>query len=698
MKKRIVSTTIAIFMSFVIVILSSGITASAATNTNEQKTFPLNSDIVFRGDFSSHEIYFNVNKWWNVNSANMTVNFTRSQIKSENTQTFFVFYINNIPFRTEQVYYKGNDNVQTLKLNVPKRLFKEGTNTLKIEAYMRISEMPCVDDVNPANWATVNKGTNITLNFANKESNNNIGNFPYPYIRENNNPSANTQIVVPNNYKDFDVSNAFLLNSYLGRIFEQGDYNGQIVKESDINKSDNLIYIGSYNTLPKEIKDKVLSSKVNFNNQALIEQIDSPYSNGNKVLLLLSDNKDILTKATKLLMNPSIVNQLNINSYVVDNNVQELQTVDGVKDKVTLQDMGVNGAYLEGPFTRSVDIGYKMPKNRVLAAGGKIFLNMRYAQNLDFNKALVTVYINDVPVGSKALTANKANGDTLELNIPTDIKTASYLNIEIAFNLAVKDTWCEKRQVKAPWAYVTPDSYVYLPTVQTKNYNFSRYPNPYVQDNDFNNVLVVAPDNMNSTDLTKLGQMFVLMGQGTKYNVGNITVENGNNVTDAKNDSNLIVYGTPNNNSFIKNINNDLWFKYNSNYTGFESNAKQFLTEPYNSQITSMQISKSPYNSQRGMLVVTAPDETNLENGMIYLDSSKKILELTGDSALIDENGNVENYQMVKPENGEPVFDAIKGSNSLTKGLMGLLGLIIILIVVAGLLFINKYKKTNKVK
>ncbi|MGL4849534.1 MAG: cellulose biosynthesis cyclic di-GMP-binding regulatory protein BcsB [Clostridium sp.] len=696
MKRKISSTLLAILMAFTFVILSSGITANAATNSNEQKTFSLQSDVVFRGDFSSHEIYFNVNKWWNVNGANMTVNFTRSQIKSENTQTFFVFYINNIPFRTEQVYYKGNDNVQTLKLNVPKRLFKEGTNTLKIEAYMRISELPCVDDVNPANWATVNKGTNITLNFANKESNNNIGNFPYPYIRENNNPSADTQIVVPNDYKDFDVSNAFLLNSYFGRVFEQSDYNGQIVKQSDVNKNDNLIYIGSYDSLPQEVKDKVSNSNVNFDNQALIEQINSPYNNGNKMLLVLGSNNELLTKATKLLMNSSIVNQLNINRYVVDNNVQELQIVNGVQDKITLQDMGVNGAYLEGPFTRSVDIGYKMPKNRVLAAGGKIFLNMRYAQNLDFNKALVTVYINGVPVGSKALSANKANGDTLELNIPTDIQTTSYLNIEIAFNLAVKDTWCEKRQVKAPWAYVTPESYVYLPTVQTKDYNFVRYPSPYIQDNDFNNVLVIAPNNMNSTDLTKLGQMFALMGQGTKYNVGNITVENGNDVTSAKNSSNLIVYGTPNSNPFIKEINKDLWFKYNSSFTGFESNAKQFLTEPYNSQITSMQISKSPYNSSRGMLVLTAPNETNLQNAMLYLDNSKKELELTGDSALIDQNGNVQNYQMVKPEDNEPSFDMIKGSNILTKGLMGILVLLIALIVVAGLLFVNKYKKNKK--
>lgn len=693
MKKRVGSIFLTITLSVILIILSSGITASATPNSNEQKTFPLSSDIVFRGDFSSHEIYFNVDKWWDVSSANMTVNFTRSQIQSENAQTFFVFYINNIPFKTEQVYYKGNDNVQTLNLNVPTRLFKDGSNTLKIEAYMRISDLPCVDDVNPANWATINKGTNITVNFANKAANNNIANFPYPYIRENNNPSVNTQIVVPNNYKDYDASNAFLLNSYLGRIFTQGDYNGQIVKANDINKNDNLIYMGSYNDLPKELKDKVGNPNVDFNNEALIEQIDSPYNAGNKAILILSDSSEMLNKATRLMMNPSLILQLNSNSYVVNKDVQELQKVNEVQDKITLQDMGVNGAYLEGPFTRSVDIGYKMPKNRVLAAGGKIYLNMRYAQNLDYNKALVTVYINGVPVGSKSLEASKANGDTLELNIPTDIPNTSYLNIEIAFNLAVKDTWCEKREVKAPWAYVTPDSYLYLPTVQTKDYNFARYPNPYVQDNDFNNVLVVAPDNMNSTDLTKLGDMFALMGQSTKYNVGNITVQSGSNVTDLKDSDNLIVYGTPNNNPFIKNINDNLWFKYNSSYSGFESNAKQYLTQPFNSQIATFQISKSPFNSQRGMLVMTAPNETNLENSMLYLNNSKKILELTGDSAIIDQNGDVQNYQMAKPEDNSPSFDTLNQSNTLTKVLLGLFGLILILIIVAALLYFNKYKK-----
>ncbi|WP_297631712.1 cellulose biosynthesis cyclic di-GMP-binding regulatory protein BcsB [uncultured Clostridium sp.] len=692
MKKKIGSIFLAVALVFMLVITSNGITANATPNSNEQKTFSLNSDIVFSGDFSSHEIYFNVSKWWQVNSADMTVKFTRSQIQSENTQTFFVFYINNIPFRTEQVYYKGNDEVQTLNLNVPTRLFKEGSNTLKIEAYMRISDMPCVDDVNPANWATINQGTNITVNFANKASNNNIANFPYPYIRENNNPSVNTQIVVPNNYKNFDVSNAFLLNSYLGRLFTQGDYSGQIVKANDIDKNDNLIYIGNYSDLPNELKSKLGNPNVDYNNEALIEQIDSPYNQGNKVLFVLSDNSEMLNKATRVLMNPSLTLQLN-NSYVVNKDVQELQTVNGVSDKITLQDMGADGAYLEGPFTRSVDIGYKMPKNRVLTSGGKIYLNMRYSQNLDYSKALVSVYINGVPIGSKSLEASKANGDTLELTIPSDVKVTSYLNIEIAFNLAVPNEWCEKRQVKAPWAYVTPDSYIYLPTVQTKEYSFNRYPNPYVQDDSFNNVLVVTPNNMNSTDLTKLGDMFALMGQSTKYNVGDITVENGSNVTDLKNDDNLIVYGTPNNNPFIKDINSNLWFKYNSNYNGFESNAKQYLTEPFNSEISTFQISKSPFNDQRGMLVMTAPNEGNLENSMLYLDSSKKILELTGDSAIIDQNGTVQNYQMVKPEDNAPVFKSIENSNTLTKVLLGLFGLVVILVVVSALLYFNKYKK-----
>lgn len=699
MKKRLMHIFLTLGICAVFVLISSSVIASAAPNNDNQKTFSLNSDIVFRGDFSSHEIYFNVSKWWDVNGAELQVNYTRSQISTQNAQTFFVFYINNIPFRSQEIFYKGNDEVQTLKINVPKRLLKSGNNTLKIEAYMRISDLPCVDDVNPANWATINKGTGITVSFNNKLANDNIGNFPYPYLKENNNPQVNTQIVVPNNYKDYDISNALMMQSYLSRLFTTGDYNGTIVKENDINKDNNIIYIGSYNDLPAELKKSVGSvNGIDFNKEALIQQVNSPYSNNQniKALMILSDNQDMISKAVRLMMNYSLVMQLDSPRYVVNDNVKELQEIQGDKDTLTMQDLGSDGIYLQGPFTRSVNLGYKMPKNKVLASGGKIHLNMRYSQNLDFNKALVTVYINNVPVGSKKLSYDKANGDTLELTIPRDIPNSAYLNIEISFDLAMTNTWCEKRQEKTPWAYVTPDSYIYLPSVQSKDYNFQRYPNPYVENYAFNNVLVVTPDNMNSTDLTKLGNMFALMGTGTKYNTGNITVESGNSVGDLVNDSNLIVYGTPNNNPFIKKINNDLWFKYNSNYTGFESNAKQYLTTPFNENITTFQMCKSPFNSQRGMLVITSPKDKNLQDATLYLSDSKKILDLTGDSAIVDQYGNLQNFQMIKPENNAPSFDMFKQSNLLTKGLMGLLVLIIVLVGVSIFLYLNKYKKENK--
>lgn len=63
---------------------------------------------------------------------------------------------------------------------------------------------------------------------------------------------------------------------------------------------------------------------------------------------------------------------------------------------------------------------------KVLDDGLKIILNLRYFDNLDFEKFLVIVFINDVIVGSKKLDRLYFNNDKLELKIFKDIDNKNY--------------------------------------------------------------------------------------------------------------------------------------------------------------------------------------------------------------------------------------------------------------------------------
>lgn len=704
-KKIIKTLLICIFMVFIGFSLNSD-SSSATTrkfkviNQKDEKTFYIDSDVVFEEIFSSHSWFFNIDKWWNTEYVEAKIDFSINQLVQKSEESYIVFSVNDTPFLSKKIFYNPKEETQTISVKIPNKLIKKESNKFTINAYKRITGLPCVDDVNPANWLDIYKTSKVVVHYKELLSPNYISDFPYPFLKVNDDKYPKNAIVVSDKASNNEIALAFMLNSYLGMEYKNGDYNGKIIKMSDINKYNdyNLIFIGNQNGTPKEIKGKLKGvPQGNFDDGAVIKIIDSPYTKkeNTKVLAIISNNNELLEKAIRFIMNDSLVSQVNQDQYIIDKSTSELQEVKEPYDQSSLNNLGYNDIVLKGPFRQTANIQYYIPKSRSLSEGGEIKLNMRYAENLDFNKALVTIYINDVPIGSKKLTKENANGDTCELDIPLDIKQSGYLNIQVAFDLETKDYWCQRREEQTPWALVTNDSYIYVPSSKETNYYFNKYPNPFISNGEINNTLIITPDNIGSDDLTALGNIVAYWGKDLKYNTGTLIVENGSNVNGSKNYNNLIVYGTPNSNPFIKSINNNLWFKYSLNYNNFESNEKLYLTNPFSSEIATYQLDISPFNEQMVMLVVTSPNKDILIDSTRYLSSSKKITELNGDSQVIDKYGNIISFKMKSP-NEKPKFKTIKSTDATVKVLLIILIVITLLILFIIFMFIKKYKKIDK--
>ena len=75
----------------------------------------------------------------------------------------------------------------------------------------------------------------------------------------------------------------------------------------------------------------------------------------------------------------------------------------------------------------------------------------------------MTVYINDIPIGSKKLSAVNSNDDSVELNLPSVIRSMSHYNITVSFDLEEKDVLCKLSQESSPWIFISNQSYIYLP-------------------------------------------------------------------------------------------------------------------------------------------------------------------------------------------------------------------------------------------
>jgi hypothetical protein len=682
-----------ILIIFSINAVFSCLTVNAASDSIRYKSFDLESDVNFKGVFSSHSLYFDIDKYSVVKSLETNVVFNISQLITDKQNATITFSVNGTSFYSSKIFYKDTEELQNIKVPIPTTLIKEGMNEFKIETYCRISDEPCTDDVNNGNWITLKGTSSILMGFTDKESTNNISEFTYPFIKVNEGNQYNAVIAIPDNYTQEEFTAALMLQAYLGKVNKSRDYNGIIVKYSSIPSDKDIIYIGRFSNLPDKIKPLYNRlTQENYNEYAIIRKSNSPFNESNKLMSIVSENGNMLIKSIKLLMSKNLVSQINVDTFKVDANMKVENELSEENSNLTFKDLGLQEMQLKGPFRQSGSLSYSLPRNRVLSNGAKIKLFIRYSQNLDFNRSLLTVYINGTPIGSKKLNKGQANGDQLELPIPTDIKMSNYIDIKITFDLEQLNSTCEFRQEETPWALVTGDSYVYMPNNKLNFYKFDNYPQPFISEREFNNVALVVPENLSENEIEGISKVFSYMGKDVDYNSGILDVVEEKNFSDKYNNMNLILYGTPQQNKVIKDLNPKLWFKYNNNYNSFTGNEKLYLTEPYASNISIFQFDVSPYNKDRAILVLTSPKEDLLLKSLVFLSSTKQISKLSGDSALIDNFGNIETFQF-KKDTTKSIYEKFKSIQTNGKMFIGFAGMLLIFNIIAIVLYRYKYKK-----
>lgn len=699
MKKNIINT-IDILILVIIFFLNIGIEVYAApkgdiVEQNEStRTYGLNNDVSFNGAFSSHSIYFYVDKWWKNTKLEAEIDFCINQLIDNDEKAYIKLSVNGTPFYSQKISYKEDLEQQLIKTSIPNDALKDGSNELKIETYLRPSKLPCVDDVNLANWFVIKKSTNIKATFNNIVSNNKISDFPYPFLKnvDNDENIDNLLIVIPHDYNDSELSAAFILNSYLEKLNDNYKNKINILKYSDLTKEEhtNNIFIGRYNSFPNEYNEE--SSQ---NTDCMIKVLNSSYSDNNKNMMILCNDNDNLIKGIKSLQNKDLVFQLDSDTFNVKSDLKEQTEPDNVNGKITFKEMGINEIQLKGPFRRESTISYSIPKNRVFSQSDKIKLFMRYSENLDFDKSSITIYMNNTPIGSKKLEKEKSFNDEVELNLPSDVSNTNYLDIKIAFDLEQANSYCEERQEEIPWALVTGDSYLYVGNNNVEGYYFSSYSAPFVKDEMYNDVAMVVPDKLSSDEINSLGKVIGYLGKDVSYNSGDFKIVRSSNVTDSDKNKNLIIYGTPSTNNLISNINDQLWFKYDKDYTKFLSNEKLELTEPFSSNIANFQFDISKFNNQKAMLVLTSPNSEILKDSLVYLSSSNMFSKLNGDCAIIDKNGDIKTYKM-KKETSKPVYEKVQALNGNAKAMIMIIVLFLIFIVIAVVLYFLKNKKNRK--
>ncbi len=670
--------------------------------SSKSKNFRVEKDMKMEGVFGSNVFFFNIDGSWKVDSTYLNLIFTESELLDK-TQSTLTVYINDSPIYSMKVGDKKKYK-ESIKINIPKDKLISGYNEVKIKVYSRISEKPCIDDVNSGNWFIIHKGSYIHMDFKDREDTKTLKEFPYPYLKTSDENPTNSMIMVPDNFSQGEITSAMLLCSNFGSKRKFDNVNVKVYKTSEANLKNKLdiIFIGNKNNTPKNLLALLSKEEITrIDKDAIIKEVISPYNPDKKLLLLISNNEENMIKASKLLCSRDYMKQMDKDNIMVNDSMDVEDIKDEKGNKVLLSDLGYGNVSLKGPFKQEATFNLNIPKDRFIKEGAKVVINNRYSKNIDFDRSLITVYINDTPIGSKKLDSKAADNDSFEVSIPKDIRNNNNYEIKVVFNLEIKDLFCTFREGENPWAYILNNSYIHVPYKEGRDAVFENYPNPFIYNGGINDLTLVLSDKTTSEELNFAGNIMATIGHDININRGEFSAVTAKDLSSKLKKNNLIVIGTPESNSIIKNLNKNLYIKFNKGFSGFLSNEKMKFFQDYSSKLASVQLIDSPYNKENKAMIVTSTYTRDLVLAQKYLSDISLVKNLKGNAVTIDRDGIMnysyfgDKYDKEKEENGN--ISKLKNItlNSNIKNLLIFFIFIMVILVGGSLLFIKKYKKNS---
>ncbi|MFL1468701.1 cellulose biosynthesis cyclic di-GMP-binding regulatory protein BcsB [Paraclostridium bifermentans] len=687
---RIITIALSLILTF------SNISLIFADN-EDVKAYKFQDDVTINGVIGSTERFFNVSQNWDVKDLKLNLVYTKSELLDVNYSTITVF-INGEPVSSKRL--DGDRKYQDKwQVNIPKELVKSGYNSISIKAYKTISDKICRDDSNTANWLVIHKQSDIELNYSLKSNSNEIKDYNSIFTNIGNEEYVDTTFVLPDKYNSNELSSIMNLSLNMGQKLKADNFKLDVKLKSNLKEyNNNIIYVGGTNDTSTDFLNLLSNDEKNqAKNKAVIKQVISPFNKDKRMILIISDNSKALENATKLICNNELLNELNSSSFIIDETKDVSEIKKDTKNKLTLNDLGYNDFLLKGPFSQETNFDVSIPKNKISTAGSILNLKFRYAKNLDFGRSLVTVYVNDKPISSKKLSLEKADNDNLEVNLPTDVLGKNYYKIKVVFNLELKDLMCVTRDTDNPWAYILDSSFIKFDFKDNNSLNFKSYPYPFIDNQQANDINVVVSKNLNSSDLSNIANIIGNMGRDAVYNTGNLNVLTDSEFLNTNKKGNLIVIGTPDDNSILKDINKDLYIKFDKNFSGFENNDKiKFLDDKYSKQLSTIQLINSPYSKSNSAIIVSSLDKNSLSSSVRYLSDNNLTRDLKGDAGVVNRDGGIQdiNFKENNTKDEEPEDNSTKfklEKSSLTFILIA--GFLFLTVIISAILLILKYRK-----
>lgn len=613
-----------------------------AEDTSKIKNLSFPNDVSKQGVFGTYNYFLYVDDTWSFKeNPYLELIYSHSDI-SDYKKSSITVYVNDTPVQSILLDYTQSDRV-TKRIMLPSKYLNTGFNTIRIAIYNKLTDDPCGDDTNPANWLVLHKESHIHMNYALKKDSLGLVNYPYPYLIKDANAPINSVIVLPNQPNEKEVETAMLIAADFGKRERFTDLKPIVKQWSELtleDKKNNLIYISEFQKMPTEIK----SIRTGSIGENAITEHPSPFNPEKRILIISSSSKMDLRNALRILSNDDKLFQISGNIQSFGMSEKEDPPVIPQNKSASFEALGYDNQIFRGRFAQEASYVLSIPKDKIIGPNAFVKLNFKYSKTIDFERSSVIVSINDQPITDKPLTLAKADGDSLTVAIPSSFKNVEALNLKITFTLLDERYDCTTAYDGHLWAVLQNDSSIELPFNDLNQMSFEHYPYPLVKSGQFSNSLVVIPDLPQEPFLTSLSKVYAHLGHSLDY-INNSNLIMSHDFDSMHQNKNMLIIGTLKDNKALEAINKHLYIHYRDELT-LEPNGKFNLLMPFNQEAFVAQAISNPWNASYGVLVFTGTQKDQISHLASYLGTFEFSRRLQGDLVLINPYGNAKTYQI----------------------------------------------------
>lgn len=682
---KVIKQLFLLFAAVLFLYCAPVINTAAGTNDIHRESF--SSDYELQGLFAVCSQNFQAGDW-DIHEVKLTLYYTVTMLVREEISDFTVS-VNGQPVFSGRIPLTGGET-QKLDISIPSACVRKGSNQISIEAYIRTNdEDPCKDDVSSASWMVILKESAVTVNYTPAAKCQTAADIYGKLTSIEALENEESAVVIPQNATEAELTASAYAMTGISANAELFYDNMEVAAYGESNAANKkyVLYISGYDHLQPEMKNRMSEAqKAAAEKDAVIAFLQD--GEEKNYLLITGKDTQALINACRLLGNKAYMQQLSVPWKKVGAQDNVVFSYDEKAESVLTE----TGSYVNGPFSQSASFYIETAANRKIAAGSRLTLRFRYAENLDFDRALVTVYIGDTPLGSKKLSRETANGDVFALDIPNNLGIAGSFNLRVTFDLEIPDMVCSMRRQDMPWAYITNESTIRLKTEEIPYLLFDYYPAPFIAGGRLNQVMVVMPQEESRQDLEVFGRLLLTLGRYQKDNKGSISVCRADHAAGLEN-LNVISIGTLEKNPIVRQWNDRLYFRFSPKGTTILSNEKLQLEPDYAASLGTAQLISSPYGSEKyALLIISGVTEEGMESAGKYLGSVEENWKIYGDGFVSDRK-NIYCYRF-GPDNAKRSSLLTKMADQeevLVLSVIG--GCILFLLVVTTVLLMNKYRQ-----